>query len=245
MKRVENQDYYQILEVPYHASWGEIQKAYELAKTTYSKGAMASYSLFDFTERGRILDKIEEAYQVLSHPEKRRKYDHALERLIPECAPVPAHAEPLAPAPLLPPQVAGVAPSPQPPIPDVSPLPLPTPAFAAKTETLVVAPPVETTHAAVKTAAVENEMATGRTLKALREQQGISLSDIAEKTRINISYLEFMESNSYGSLPAPVYVIGYLKQYAKFVALDNVVIEAYMKGYQQWCDSPKQSARFR
>ncbi|MBI3358943.1 MAG: helix-turn-helix domain-containing protein [Nitrospirae bacterium] len=211
MKRIENQDYYQILEVPYKASWGEIQKAYELAKTTYSKGAMASYSLFDFTERGRILDKIEEAYHVLSHPEKRRKYDQALASFIPESASVPWR-----------PNTPNSAP------------PLSPPAPIVHTETGVV------TSATVTKVAVENEIVTGQTLKLLREKKGVSLQEISERTRINISYLELIESNSYGSLPAPVYMMSYLKQYAKIIALDSTIMEEYMKGYQRWCDSPRQ-----
>ena len=233
MKRVENQDYYQILEVSYKASWGEIQKAYELLKTTYSKGAMASYSLFDFTERGRILDKIEEAYHVLSHPEKRVKYDRALETIVPELvsalarkdAPSLSPPSPiLFPAPPLDPLAAPLA--------DPLAAPLPAPILIVGTKTEV------TTHG------VENEIVTGKTLKTLREKQGVSLQEIADKTRINISYLEFIEANSYGSLPAPVYIIGYLKQYAKIIALDNAIMEGYMKGYQQWRDSPKQRERF-
>jgi curved DNA-binding protein CbpA len=225
MKRVENQDYYQILEVSYKASWGEIQKAYELLKTTYSKGAMASYSLFDFTERGRILDKIEEAYHVLSHPEKRVKYDRALETIVPEL--VSALARKDAPSPSPPSPILSPAPAPNP---LAAPLPAPIPIVGTKTEV--------TTHG------VESEIVTGKTLKTLREKQGVSLQEIADKTRINISYLEFIEANSYGSLPAPVYIIGYLKQYAKIIALDNAIMEGYMKGYQQWRDSPKQRERF-
>jgi len=215
MKRVENQDYYQILEVPHKASWGEIQKAYELAKATYSKGSLATYSLFDFSGRGRILDKIEEAYQILSHPEKRRKYDHALETLVVELASLPKDADALPPVPVATPPL----------------FPAPTP---------IIQPPARMTIPAG-----ENKIVSGKTLKALREKQGVSLDEIAEKTRINISYLEFMEANSFGSLPAPVYIISYLKQYAKIVALDNTILEGYMKEYQQWCNAPKQRERFQ
>lgn len=257
MKRVENQDYYQILEVPYKASWGEIQKAYELAKTTYSKGALATYSLFDFNERGRILDKIEEAYLVLSHPEKRVKYDRAIEVLLSSSvganradvatATATRTATPTAtPTALPPPSTAGVT------MPDVM-----------KTETGVVTPvsiatpisvtiPVEVamlaghvSPAGHVASAVENEVVSGKTLKALREKKGVTLEQIADKTRININYLEFIEAGRYSSLPAPVYIVSYLKQYAKIIGIDSAILEEYMKTYQRWCDSPKPKERYR
>ncbi|MEK7702979.1 MAG: helix-turn-helix domain-containing protein [Nitrospirota bacterium] len=234
IKRIENQDYYQILEVPYHASWGEIQKAYEFAKITYSKGAMGSYSLFDFAARGNILDKIEEAYHVLGHPEKRKKYDQALGEGILKPLPV---AE-IKAAPL-----------------DVH---LATPTVAAsfqpqqgvvhEKEVLTVAHPAPTIviePSSQSEPRVEQGVVDGKALKILRGKQGVTLSEIADQTRININYLEFIESNSYRSFPAPVYMMGYLKQYAKIVGLDSTVMDEYMKGYQKWLDSPGQKDRFQ
>jgi curved DNA-binding protein CbpA len=221
LKRVEDQNYYQILEVPYQASWGEVQKGYELVKATYSKGAMASYSLFDFTERGTILDKIEEAYHVLSHPEKRYQYDQALSATVPELAkqqrPVPLlPLTPEAIAALRPLSVAPAAPAAPAPA-TLAPLPAPDP---VKTE-------IET---------AKEDSTAGARFRSLREKQGVSLAEIADKTRINIVYLEYIEANRYGALPAPVYVLGYLKQYAKIVGMDNAIVDQYMSEYQQWTD---------
>jgi flagellar biosynthesis protein FlhG len=215
LKRVEDQNYYQILEVTYHASWGEIQKGYELVKATYSKGAMASYSLFDFTERGTILDKIEEAYHVLSHPEKRCQYDRALSETVPELA---NQQRPVPLLPLTPEAILALRPLPAAPAP-VTPAPLPAP-DEVKTK-------IET--------AKDNSTAGAR-FRSLREKQGVSLSEIADKTRINIAYLEYIEANRYGALPAPVYVLGYLKQYAKIVGVDHSIVDQYMSEYQQWID---------
>jgi curved DNA-binding protein CbpA len=230
MKRVENQDYYQILEVPYNASWGEIQKSYELVKATYSKGALATYSLFDFNERGRILDKIEEAYLVLSHPEKRAKYDRAIAVLLAESADAPLRVETPTAVPPTPPSTVGV-------------MVVPTP--VVKAEIKEAMPTDGAISVNVPTHAVENDIVSGKILKGLREEQGITLDEIADKTRININYLEFIEASSYGSLPAPVYIMSYLKQYAKIVGIDSAMLEEYMKGYQRWCDSPKPNTRRR
>jgi DnaJ-class molecular chaperone len=46
MKQIEEQTYYEILEVNSHATAKEIQRAYENAKETYHRDSLAIYSLF-------------------------------------------------------------------------------------------------------------------------------------------------------------------------------------------------------
>ncbi|MFQ5580169.1 MAG: helix-turn-helix domain-containing protein [Nitrospiria bacterium] len=75
MKRFSEQNYYELLEVSYNATWGEIKKAYRLAKQTYSQDSIAPYSLFDANEREMILNRIEEAYETLIDGEKRKQYN--------------------------------------------------------------------------------------------------------------------------------------------------------------------------
>ncbi len=257
MKRIENQDYYQILEVSYKASWGEIQKAYELAKATYSKNAMAPYSLFDFAERGRILDKIEEAYLILNHPEKRVKYDYALAILLSEPASSAPPKQMISPAPqqvLTLPETPSTTPEPitrvpisvQVSLPEEEKTPVPALAPAVVIEKSVQAVATSTTKPSeISAPHLENDVVSGKTLKTMREQKGITLASIADKTLININYLEFIEANKYSSLPASVYIVGYLKQYAKIVGIDGSVMEEYMKTYQRWSDAPKPKERFR
>jgi len=93
LKPIENKNYYELLEVSSHAGWGEIQMAYELARKTYQDDAMGSYSLFTAEEREAILNKVEEAYRVLSDPKKKEKYDQALALLSSD---PPPPAEPIA-----------------------------------------------------------------------------------------------------------------------------------------------------
>src|SRR5581483_6450701 len=99
MKRLSDQNYYEILEISYRATWGEIQKAYELARKTYGPDSIASYSLFDADDREVIFKKIEEAYQTLIDQEKRRRYDEDLAKIVQELAgQVPSTlAEPVTP----------------------------------------------------------------------------------------------------------------------------------------------------
>ena len=85
MKRLAEQNYYELLEVSPHATRKEIQDAFELAKATYGPDSVATYTLFTLAESRELLKKIEEAYYVLIDDENRREYDKWLagERLIP------------------------------------------------------------------------------------------------------------------------------------------------------------------
>lgn len=66
---------YDILDIMPDASQQEIREAYLRIKGTYSKDSVALYSLIDPNERNEMLHKIQEAYNILSNPEKRKEYD--------------------------------------------------------------------------------------------------------------------------------------------------------------------------
>jgi curved DNA-binding protein CbpA len=69
---------------------------------------------------------------------------------------------------------------------------------------------------------VDIESMTGIDLRQIRERRGIPLQEIASKTRINITYLEFLEKNQFRSLPPAVYLRSYVVQYARLLDLDAV-----------------------
>ncbi len=75
MKRPRDSNYYELLEIPQDASLQQIRTAYFLAEKTYREKSLGTLSLFDDEERKWIWGKIEEAYQVLSDFEKRKRYD--------------------------------------------------------------------------------------------------------------------------------------------------------------------------
>lgn len=80
MKRPKDSNYYELLEVPQDASHQQIRTAYLLAQKTYREKSLGTLSLFDDEERKWIWGKMEEAYQVLSDFEKRKRYDLFLEK---------------------------------------------------------------------------------------------------------------------------------------------------------------------
>lgn len=77
MKRIEEQTYYEILEVSPTATAKEIQKAYERAKETFHTDSLAVYSLFTEKEIEGIQAAIEEAYRVLMDEALRKRYDQS------------------------------------------------------------------------------------------------------------------------------------------------------------------------
>lgn len=70
-------NYYELLEVPTNASYDEIRNNYIRAKNAYSNDSIALYSLMSESECHSILEKIEEAYSILSIPSRRKEYDKA------------------------------------------------------------------------------------------------------------------------------------------------------------------------
>lgn len=67
----------------------------------------------------------------------------------------------------------------------------------------------------------------GYALKSAREELGISLVEISDKTRIAASYLEHIEAGRFDLLPSAAYVKGFLRNYCQIVHVDPApLIEA-------------------
>jgi curved DNA-binding protein CbpA len=70
---------------------------------------------------------------------------------------------------------------------------------------------------------------SGPALRRAREARGLSLRHIANVTKIGIRFLEYIEEDRHAFLPAPVYLRGFLSEYARLVGLDpRRVVQAYM-----------------
>ena len=57
----------------------------------------------------------------------------------------------------------------------------------------------------------------GIRLRELRRAKGVSLDDIARSTRVGRGHLEALESDSWGDLPSPVFVKGFIRAYCAFL----------------------------
>ena len=60
----------------------------------------------------------------------------------------------------------------------------------------------------------------GETLRRARLERGITFEDAERVTRIPRKYLEALETENYGILPAPVFARGFLRSYSGYLGLD-------------------------
>ncbi|MDO7834015.1 DUF4115 domain-containing protein [Sphingobium sp. HBC34] len=66
----------------------------------------------------------------------------------------------------------------------------------------------------------------GAKLRAAREAQGLSIQDVATRTRIAQRQLEAIERDDYAALPGIPYAVGFARAYARAVDMDEVTIAA-------------------
>ncbi|GAW91545.1 helix-turn-helix domain-containing protein [Calderihabitans maritimus] len=88
----------------------------------------------------------------------------------------------------------------------------------------------------------------GELLKAAREKKGLSLREAEEATKIRLQYLAALENEAYDQLPGRVYVIGFLRSYARFLGLDADKIVQEFKDqnpepYQMEAELPSEKSK--
>ena len=78
----------------------------------------------------------------------------------------------------------------------------------------------------------------GRTLELARKEQGLSLHQVEQGTKIRTRYLRELESENFDVLPA-VYVQGSLKTYASYLGLDGEALARELRRRQPPGDEPE------
>ena len=68
----------------------------------------------------------------------------------------------------------------------------------------------------------------GTILRGWRQQRNISVEEVSARTRIRVDVLRQLENDNFESLPAAVYVTGYIRGYARSLDLDpDPALDAY------------------
>ncbi len=207
MKRLEDLNYYEILEVSPNASQGEILKAFERAKKTYSRDSMAVYSLLEESESEEMSRLVEKAYQTIGNERKRREYDRTLVRAQVEARETrePSIYEHLSQ------QGSLLQPSEDKPL-DAD--------QREKIEEIISQPGFEY---------------SGPALGRIRELLGLDLKGISVRTKVSRMNLQFIEAEEFVHLPALVYLRGFVSEYARCLGLDaSRVLEDYINRYRKW-----------
>ena len=74
--------------------------------------------------------------------------------------------------------------------------------------------------AASMTAATRSDLDFGARMRLAREQRGVSLRQIADKTKIGISQLEALERNDISRLPGGIFSRAFVRSYAVEIGVD-------------------------
>jgi curved DNA-binding protein CbpA len=228
LKKIDDMNYYELLEVSYRATTQEIHKAYERVRKIYDPNSIALYSLFSPEETEKIRQRVEDAYRTLIYDENRRDYDRTL-RDIP-LAPEPPQPElryqprPFS-APSRTPRMAEPA------------LSASEPRAAVPSQQEPAQPPAPIAVQAVPADITEF---TGPILKMMREQRGLSSRNVADITKLSVRYVEGIEEETYKNLPARPYLRGFLILSAKAIGYESDrIVTDYMKRYDTAMNTPK------
>ncbi|MBW1809249.1 MAG: helix-turn-helix domain-containing protein [Deltaproteobacteria bacterium] len=81
MRDFREQNCYELLDVKPYASQQELEGAYNRARRFFSSESVATYALFQPDELVLLRRRIEDAYRILSDPERRQRYDSEMLRL--------------------------------------------------------------------------------------------------------------------------------------------------------------------
>ncbi|HEY2867034.1 MAG TPA: helix-turn-helix domain-containing protein [Pyrinomonadaceae bacterium] len=64
-------------------------------------------------------------------------------------------------------------------------------------------------------------LSLGEKLRQAREERGISISEVAEQTRISPLYLKSIEKDDYKALPGGIFNKGFLRSFARYIGFDE------------------------
>lgn len=77
-------------------------------------------------------------------------------------------------------------------------------------------------------------LSLGEKLRQAREERGISISEVAEQTRISPLYLKSIEKDDYKPLPGGIFNKGFVRSYARYIGFDE---EEALRDYAEMMSS--------
>lgn len=189
VRSVPPESHHDLLDVDRGATDEEIRRAYKRVKEIYARDALCCYGLFDGAGIEALRARLDEAYDVLLDPARRRPYE------------------------------LSVFP-PEPPLDDERPRDERT--SEPRPPAPVITPDTEF---------------TGSLLREVRESQGVDLHAVSQHTKVGVGYLSAIEADDFASLPALVYVRGFVTELAKYLKLDATqVSRTYVRRYRRYLD---------
>lgn len=215
MRPLSELDHYDLLEVARDASPEEIERAYHVARSAYAEGSLATYSLYGERDTETLRHRIELAWRTLANDEARRRYDATLASGVAPEEPAQPEADPL---------LDSVAKR--------------LVALERKTTVLPAghartAPPPDLRPVVETDPEAERGECDGARLRRARMKRGLEIEQLAAITKINTRYLLSIETDDFEQLPAPVYIHGFVKAFARCVGLEpNAAATSYMARFE-------------
>jgi curved DNA-binding protein CbpA len=194
IKKIEEMDYYELLNLERTATQEEIERAYLLGIAAYRPDSLASYGLVPGEDRGLILTKIEEAYQTLRYEDKRKEYNDRLSKEQPAYEPRARFRKSVQRLEI------GCAH-------EKKGLFRRLKKFLFPQKKKKIDPDEPTLY-------------RGEYLKGVRENRGLSLEAVAQATRLSIPMLKALEEESYDTLPQGTDVPSLINHYARALGLN-------------------------
>ncbi len=202
MKRLMEQNFYELLGIEFDVSPFEISRAYKENYQLYHGDSLVSYSLFSREEREAILARLDEAYATLIDEKKRSRYDQSLV----ECGILKEGMKSQDGR-----KTIGLI----------------TDSKVSTNNTILTIR--DELKAMVSSNPVIQEILTqnalrGKDLKRIRDELGVSLEIIREMTKVRMIFLQAIEEDEYEKAPSRVFLKSYVKAYAQSIGLDGDLV---------------------
>jgi len=208
MRKLDNLNFYELLEIGFDAAPFEIHHAYKEMHQLYHGDSLATYSFFSKEDREKILIKLEEAYSTLMDDNKRSRYDQLLiERGILEEGMQYQKSQ--------------------------RKLSLISNAEHPNTNMALIIrnrlKPIVSSNPTIQEI-LGYDVLSGKDLRKIREELGISLEEIAEMAKVRMVYLQSIEEDRFEKTPPGIFLKSFLKAYAQCMGLDaDIVANRYLK----------------
>jgi curved DNA-binding protein CbpA len=208
MKRLKDLNFYELLEVAFDASPFEVHQAYKEMVQLYHGDSLASYSFFSKEEREEILAKLDEAYSTLMDEKRRSLYDQSLIELgiLDKATQYQRDRTKLSV------------------MHDVK-----RPAANTALRIRNRLKPIASSNPVIQEI-LANDVLSGKDLKKIRDELGVSLEEISEMVKVRIVYLHAIEDDQFEKTPSRIFLKGFLRAYAQCMGLDaDIVANRYLK----------------
>lgn len=211
MKRSKEKNFYEFLGVDFRASPFEISHAYKQLSQLYHEDSLASYSFFSRREREEIQRTLDEAYSTLIHEERRSQYDRSLidKGILPEGEACSGDRKLFrclsASNNFEPPRLL---------------------ALRGELRDRVSSNPLIQEI-------LSRDALTGKDLRRIRDELGISLEVVGEVTKVGLRYLRAIEEDQPFEMTSKVFLKSFVKAYAECLGLDpDIVARRYLKSLE-------------